>query len=272
MAINKAVVAYMSPTGGTKRVALNVRDAILKTGIDLSCFNFLSKKDREIKTEFSKEHLVFFHIPVYFGRMPWALKDWNSLNGNGAKAFIGLVYGNRACEDAGREFAKFLTDRNFQVIGYAEFVAEHSQYRLLAQNRPDEDDCLEIKKIAMKVLERAKELADDDKIAYKFDYSTPYRDYGQVPFVPQILRDEWGHNHCLRCSVCRNICPMGIIEENFTIKEENKHLCMGCRACVSRCKAGLRNIPDEVLDIIDEKMSKIYEQNKERKPNKYYLV
>ena len=267
MQIKRSVIAYMSPTGGVKKVA----DALVlghkNNNLPYSSFNFLNKRIRSLSTSFGKDDLIFFCFPVYFGRMPWCLKDWDKLAGNGAKAFIVSVYGNRLCEDAPREAADFLKERGFKIVGYAEIVAEHSQERKMAAGRPDLADIREIENIAFDVVNQVINLPDEAE--YLFENKEEYRPYGQVPFVPTRL----SQNGCEDCKICIKMCPQGIIDpKSREVLPENRSKCMGCRACIAACKNKVRGIPDAVLAKIAEKMAEVMAKNSERKENRYYLA
>ena len=57
--------------------------------------------------------------------------------GNGCKAVVCSVYGNRAIEEDAAETITMLKEHGFEVIASLEAVAEHSQDRTLASHRPD---------------------------------------------------------------------------------------------------------------------------------------
>lgn len=267
MRINKTIVAYMSPTGGVKKVAGAVAEGFKEQTENVSTMNFITPRFRALKTALSPDTLFIFCFPVYFGRMPKCIYDWKNLEGNGALAFIVNVYGNRLCEDAPREAADFLTAHGFKVIGYAESVAEHSQERKLAHGRPDVQDTADLKAMAADVY--CKACAYEGDSTFDFHNNAPYKPYGQVPFVPQKLTDE----ECANCKVCIKICPMGIIDpKTCSVLEENKEKCMGCRACIAVCKKKIRGIPPQVLEKIAQKMAVVMANNSERKPNRYFLI
>lgn len=105
MSVNRVVVAHFSPTGGTKKVAMALEDGLLdlspKYRYQVITYNYLSPMQREQRVpEFTPNDLLVLCYPVYFGRMPSCLEQWPDLKGNGAKAVVCSVYGNRAIEDA----------------------------------------------------------------------------------------------------------------------------------------------------------------------------
>lgn len=265
MQISTVSVGYMSPTGGVKHVALALESGFKqdKSLQNVSAFAFLSKRQLDVRYDFKPDDLVVFCFPVFFGRMPWVLKDWHSVQGHGAKAVVVAVYGNRACEDAPREFAALLKGNGFKVCGYAEVVAEHSMYRKLAAGRPDEQDKKDLAAMALQMLQAARE---DALPVLDFGRSGPYRDYGKVPFVPETFNPEL----CRHCTVCSKICPLGELDPaTHEVPEDKKELCMGCMACVSKCPQFNHGIPAEVETKIAAMMEKVMEANPERKPNKF---
>ena len=79
--------------------------------------------------------------PVYSGRVPAVLIDCiDQFEGDGAKAVVVGVYGNRHYDDALLEAADLLGERGFKVIAAGAFIGEHSMAPRVGAGRPDADD------------------------------------------------------------------------------------------------------------------------------------
>ena len=70
MQINKVIVAYMSPTGGVKKIAMAVADGFREQIDNVSTMNFITPRFRALQTAITADTLFVFCFPVYFGRMP----------------------------------------------------------------------------------------------------------------------------------------------------------------------------------------------------------
>ena len=113
-----------SPTGGTKRVADFLSNKLSRdiTDIDLSNENVDLNK-----YSLTNEDTVLIAVPSYSGRVPsTAAKRIAKIQGNGAKAIIVCVYGNRAYEDTLIELQDIMQQAGFIVISAIAAIAEHS--------------------------------------------------------------------------------------------------------------------------------------------------
>lgn len=269
MDLKRVVVAHFSPTGGTKKVAHALQEGF-KEGLEglefeVLPFNFLNPKIRSNRVpKFTSEDLLIFTYPVFFGRMPWAFEHWPELKGNGARAIVVSVYGNRAIEDGERETMAFLSDHGFNVWGRIEAIAQHSQESTLAADRPDQNDIACLKKFAKDMLEKIKEHGFEKLSNFEFDRTTPLKAPGKAPCVPFIIKED----ECDQCLRCVTVCPCGIIDKDtITVKDEDLERCMGCRACMNVCKNCTRGFPEKVHMAIAERMAMIKAANSTPKPN-----
>lgn len=80
-------------------------------------------------------------VPSYGGRVPQAATErLSAIRGNGAKAVLLCVYGNRAYEDTLVELEDTAKQAGFRVIAAIAAIAEHSIARQFATGRPDAQD------------------------------------------------------------------------------------------------------------------------------------
>ncbi len=257
----------MSPTGGTKKIAKAMMDAFSELNIPLGKIDFLPSRVRKLTYEFQEDELLVFVAPVFFGRMPWCIYDFKGLKGNNSNALVVCVYGNRLCEDAPYETSLFLKEQGFNTIAYAEFVAQHSLYSKLGENRPTDDDIADIKA-------KTKNLFNDfieDKLAIPYKFEDHELKERGVPTVIPTFK-EGCEILCDDCRLCMKVCPLDLIDKmTGLVPKEKESECMGCLACMCHCTTGARGFSDEQQKLLNDKMEKVYEAHKEAKENLIYL-
>ena len=85
---------YFSPTGGTKRVA-----DILVSNLDGEYYDVDICRDIESMT-LQADDVCLVSLPSFAGRVPQiAVERLKKISGNGAKAVLNCVYGNREWDD-----------------------------------------------------------------------------------------------------------------------------------------------------------------------------
>lgn len=216
-------VFVFSPTGSSlklaKRFAKNFEDSDI---IDLTI------KDKiNIKIENATAAFVF---PVYAGRVPTVfLERLNGIKGLNSDAVIIAVYGNRHYDDAILEMRDIAEELGFKIVAAAAFLAEHSYSEKLAGGRPNTED-LEIMDAFADSITVLIELEEP-----KLPGNRPYRDgVGESTWAP------YPTDSCIHCGVCGMVCPVGIINSDGSLPEENIPKCLHCLACVKRCPIGVR--------------------------------
>ena len=129
---------YFSPTGGTKKAA----DIIAKgIGAPVTRVDMIKQVKALKELAFEKDDLCVIAVPSYGGRVPTpAAVDLKRLKGNGAKAVLTVVFGNRAIDDTLTELQDVLTEDGFICLAGIEAVAEHSLMHQFAAGRPDKKD------------------------------------------------------------------------------------------------------------------------------------
>ena len=130
-----------SPTGGTQRVVDLLKEGfpgsweridLLKAGVSLEC---------------TPEDVCLVAVPSYGGRVPApAVERLAALRGNGARAVLVCVYGNRAWEDTLLELKDTLSLAGFGPVAAVAAVAEHSIMRQYGTGRPDAADAEELRR------------------------------------------------------------------------------------------------------------------------------
>ena len=95
---------YFSPTGGTKKAADLLTDALAPKAAQV---NLTDSKTAFSDLALTAEDLAVIAVPSYAGRVPAvAVQRLAAVKGNGARAVLVCVYGNRAYEDTLVELAE----------------------------------------------------------------------------------------------------------------------------------------------------------------------
>lgn len=244
-----------SPTGGTERVM-----ELLEKEFELEKIFDLTRDADCQGMEFSKDDVCLVGVPSYGGRVPQtAVERIRRFHGNGAKAVMVVVYGNRAYEDTMLELKDVLVSCGFEPDAAVAAVAEHSIMRQFAAGRPDEQDGEELKKFAKGIKSHLSK--NDEKRDLKVPGKRPYREYHGVPLKPEA------NKKCVRCGQCASQCPVGAIpEENPMITDKSK--CISCMRCVSICPKQVRKLNKVLLLASSQKLKKACSG---RKANELFL-
>lgn len=113
-----------SPTGGTQKAATVLTDALEgeATRVDLT-----DSKQNFPAVQLTQEDVAVISVPSYGGRVPAvAVERLTRLNGQGVRAILVCVYGNRAYEDTLVELEDAAKQAGFRVIAAVAAIAEHS--------------------------------------------------------------------------------------------------------------------------------------------------
>lgn len=241
-----------SPTGGTKKVADFLANELSHniTGIDLSNGN----EDFNNKYSLTNEDTAIIAVPSYSGRVPFIVAERISrIQGNGAKAIIVCVYGNRAYEDTLVELQDIAQQAGFTVVSAIAGIAEHSIAHQYATNRPDKDDYKHLREFAGKI---EKKLAENNFSTPVIPGNRPYRKITSAGIVPKTTKA------CTQCGLCASKCPVGAIDKNNPAKM-NKKICISCMRCVSVCPHHARKVNGLLLAIVNMMLKKACSIRKE---------
>ena len=107
----KMVQIVFSPTGGTKKAA----DLLTKTWGDCTRVDLTDSKADFSAQELTAEDVALIAVPSYGGRVPApAFQRLTAIHGNGARAILLCVYGNRDYEDTLVELEDL--DESFHLV------------------------------------------------------------------------------------------------------------------------------------------------------------
>ena len=242
-----------SPTGGTKKVADILAKEIFDshTDIDLCIpeadINYLVLKNDDV---------CIIAVPSFGGRVPQLnIERIRKFSGNGAKAILVCVYGNRAYEDTLTELQDEAEKAGFCVISAVSAIAEHSIVRQFAKGRPDSDDENGLKGFAKQIKEKLDNKDYEMHTAIPGSHNT-YKERGKSGPVPQTS------DACVACGICTKGCPAGAIAfDNPKTTDGDK--CISCMKCIAVCPVKAKSLDVNVLTALSERLSKVCSERKE---------
>lgn len=247
---------YFSPTGGTKKVTEIIGGAWACEAERVDLMNPALQPEQYV---FSADDICIVAVPSFGGRVPvTAVERLKKMAGNGARAVLVAVYGNREFEDTLMELKDALSEAGFRCSAAAAAVAEHSIIHKFGAGRPDEEDCRELKEFSERI-KRHLEENEDGEVSVPGGH--PYREYHGVPMKPKADKD------CIKCGKCAAECPVQAIPKDNP-SSLDKERCISCMHCIAICPEQARRNDKVVLFAAEQKMKKACSG---RKANTLYL-
>lgn len=240
-----------SPTGGTKKVS-----ALLTGTLDgkIITVDLTHSKQNFCTVHLTQEDAAVISVPSYGGRVPAvAVERLTQLNGQGARAVLVCVYGNRAYEDTLVELEDAAKQAGFRVIAAVAAVAEHSIVRQFAAGRPDAQDAKQLSDFAQQI--RAK-LSVGDASEPVIPGNRPYKKAGGTGMVPKPTKE------CTKCGVCAAECPVQAIDKENP-KKVDENTCISCMRCISVCPHSARKVNPVMLSAVSLMLRRVCSERKD---------
>lgn len=242
---------YFSPAYSTRKIVRLIGESISQPFTE---YDITQGLDSDLL--FTENDFVVFAMPVYAGRIPhYATKYIEKVKGNNTLASVVCVYGNRDYDDALLELQDITEQNGFNVISGAAFIARHSIFPSVAENRPDAEDMEIIKEFAYKTnaILNEKE-AEYNKIGIKGN--RPYKVPGKIPFVPKVSKK------CNSCGTCVKLCPAEAIPKENP-KTTDKKLCVICARCINVCPQNARQFGGLIYKIANNQFRSKFANRRE---------
>ena len=234
-----------SPTGGTKKVADILASVFEK---DYDVIDLMPKKMDDEKLDIPSDQLCIIAVPSFGGRVPaTAVKRIRNIKGNGARAIIVAVIGNRAFDDTLIELKDVAESCGFNVIAAISANAEHSIVREIGSGRPDPVDKAELEGFADLIKHNL-----EYGLAMKADVpgNHAYKEYNGVPAKPIVTAA------CKECGLCSFKCPVGAIKFDNP-KETDYNLCISCMRCIASCPKKARKVDDNIMAAVGQMLKDV---------------
>ena len=246
----KVYTIYFSPTGGTKRVADILSHAISDEIVPVDLTDPGSQACDIAPTQ---EDLAVIAVPSYGGRVPAVdIQRMAAVKGNGTRAVLVCVYGNRAYEDTLIELQDAAKRAGFTVIAGIAAIAEHSIVRQFAQGRPDAQDDTQLLAFAGRIAEK---IAAKDVTQPQIPGHRPYKKTGGGGMIPKPTE------RCVQCGVCAKQCPVQAIHPQHP-EQVKDSACISCMRCVQVCPHGARQLDAQRLAAVCLALEKVCSDRK----------
>ncbi|MDD4516529.1 4Fe-4S binding protein [Massilibacteroides sp.] len=236
--------AYFSATNTTQQI---IRTIVKQFDSPATEYN-ITQNTPEEDVLVENDKLFVVGMPVYAGRIPAiSLKALNRFKGNNTPAVIVCVYGNRDYDDALLELKDSVTNNGFCIVSAGAFIAQHSIFPKVGENRPDEKDIYKMTEFGKQTAHFLESLVDLSVLkGIHVKGNTPYKTPGKIPLQPK------GDKKCNECGTCVKQCPAHAIPEK-TPRITDKEKCISCGRCIVVCPQKARSFDGLLYKVAAEK-------------------
>ena len=270
----KIALTYFSPTGNTAKIAEVIKLELTKLNAIVEEFDITEYSKRQTNINYAVYDGIIFGFPIYAWRAPKPARDWlETLDGIGKKCSVFFTYGGVTTGIASSNIQEILTNRHFNIVSTAEFVAKHT-YNLggwkLMENRPNKEDF----DIAKEYVERTFiRFCEKDVMTPVFEKRTitlEQLEKIELMVKTAIKSPSRGGSVCSLCRICEDVCPTRAM--NADAGEANSDLCLRCFRCFVKCPENVLKIGDLYpIFLLLRKVEKLTDEVLLRKKSKIFL-
>lgn len=241
-----------SPTGGTRKAADVLAAALTDEAPQLVDLTDPAQDFSTVRLD--ADAVALIAAPSYGGRVPAvAAERLRAVQGNGARAVLVAVYGNRAYEDTLVELEDLAVQAGFRVVAAVAAIAEHSIARQIAAGRPDAEDQAALADFGRRI---AAKLAEGSADAPAIPGNRPYKKGGSGGMTPHTT------HACVRCGRCAALCPVQAIDREDPSKVDGKR-CISCMRCIQVCPHDAKKLNGAMLAAVGAMLGKVAGERKE---------
>lgn len=260
-------IIFFSPTGTTRAiveaVARGLEPQTVPATHDLTFPRTLTRPQSQPPAP--DQGVVILGGPVYGGRLPVLMVERlrTHVRGQGRRAILVVVYGNRAYEDTLLELRDLVTELGFVPVAAAAFIGEHSFSTTdspIAPERPDQVDLQAAFDFGTQARSKLTRLGNLKEVP-------PLHVPGKFPYAPGLLATQpiapgTQRELCTLCGLCAQACPSSAITLSAEEVLTNAELCLRCCACIRVCPMQARVAPQDIVDFA-EKLHRLYGHRQE---------
>ena len=268
----KTVISiYFSPTNNTRRIIeefLINQEKINHISFDITLKHKRQELVESIDSLDVKPDYWIIGCPVYFGRVPdLVMEQIKKLNGDDIPTIALVTYGNKSYGIALKQLYHELELRNFNIVGLAAFIGEHSysQKFHIAENRPDIFDLKQVGNYGNALFQKSQFKLPPNSINGKTDFIAKIMPGGgPKPFIKPNL--------CLNCQICVKSCPQDLIDEKTKMFKTTKYKkqCLSCMSCVKKCPGKARDY--KIFQPVEYLLDKLYFNKSEKERKEAFII
>jgi ferredoxin/flavodoxin len=237
----RALVAWYSPTGNTRRYARLAGKCLEKAGLAVDVLEY-----RDVSADKLRDYeLILVGSPVYNWDIPENIRKWlqgiPAVPGTAVGAFVsfGGPEGNQ--QNAACSILELLEAKQGAPVGRGEFMnigtfpTPHWDYKGQREHShlPDQHTFDAVRRFAADCVENTQ-----NGLILKVRRRLTARDI--LTWLPVVAlgklfidKHEINASTCIRCGTCAKLCPAGAIGPEKTVVDRRK--CLLCFACFNNC-------------------------------------